>query len=82
MSSQRSSGCSKPTRRPARARPSRTLEQLDALVRRVRHAGLPVELRVDGEPSRLAPGVDASAYRVIQEALTNALKHGGDAATA
>jgi signal transduction histidine kinase len=60
--------------------PQPSLEQLDALVQRVRHAGLPVELRVDGEPARLAPGVDASAYRVIQEALTNALKHGGDAA--
>ncbi len=62
--------------------PQPSLEHLDALVRRVRHAGLPVELRVDGEPARLAPGVDASAYRVIQEALTNALKHSGDVPTA
>jgi signal transduction histidine kinase len=62
--------------------PQPSLEHLDALVQRVRHAGLPVELRVDGEPSRLAPGVDASAYRVIQEALTNALKHSGDVPTA
>ena len=49
---------------------------------RVRHAGLPVRLRIDGEPVALAPGVDASAYRVIQEALTNALKHAGRVPTA
>ena len=62
--------------------PQPSLSQLDELVDGVRRAGLPVELRVDGEPAGLAPGIDASAYRVIQEALTNVLKHAGHVPTA
>jgi signal transduction histidine kinase len=62
--------------------PQPSLSELDDLVERVRRAGLPVELRVDGEPAGLSPGVDASAYRVIQEALTNVLKHAGHVPTA
>jgi signal transduction histidine kinase len=45
----------------------------------VREAGLPVELDIEGEQRELAPGVDLAAYRVVQEALTNALKYAGPA---
>jgi signal transduction histidine kinase len=61
--------------------PQPTLLELDALAERSRAAGLPVEVTVDGERRELSPGVDLAAYRVIQEALTNALKHGGGSAT-
>jgi signal transduction histidine kinase len=55
--------------------PQPGLERLDALLQDVRRAGLPVELRVDGDRSPLPRGLDISAYRIIQEGLTNALKH-------
>jgi signal transduction histidine kinase len=45
----------------------------------VREADLPVELRIEGEAWPLPPGVDLSAYRIVQEALTNTLKHAGPA---
>jgi signal transduction histidine kinase len=55
------------------------LSQLGALVARARAAGLPVELRIDGEARDLSPGLDLVAFRVVQEALTNAIKHAGPA---
>lgn len=59
--------------------PRPSLAYLDVLAERIREAGLPVDLRVEGDAKPLPPGVDLSAYRIVQEALTNALKHAGPA---
>ncbi|WP_432975646.1 sensor histidine kinase [Dactylosporangium sp. CA-233914] len=53
------------------------LERLDELLAQMREAGLEVELRREGEAVPLAPAADLSAYRIVQEALTNVLKHAG-----
>jgi signal transduction histidine kinase len=59
--------------------PQPSLAGVPALVDGLRDAGFPVELRVDGERRELPVGIELSAYRVIQEGLTNALKHAGRA---
>jgi signal transduction histidine kinase len=55
--------------------PQPSLESLDALVERVGRAGLPVRLHVEGDAFPLPRAIDLSAYRIVQEALTNSLKH-------
>ena len=64
---------------PEEVDPRPGLEQVERLAQRVRDAGLPVELSVSGDPRPLPAGVDISAYRIVQEALTNTLKHAGRA---
>ncbi|MFI1096663.1 sensor histidine kinase [Streptomyces sp. NPDC020917] len=56
--------------------PQPSLSRLSPLIDRIAFAGLPVEVRVSGDPRPLPPGIDVTAYRIVQEALTNALKHG------
>jgi signal transduction histidine kinase len=60
--------------------PQPSLDRLAALIARSRDAGLEVELSIEGEPGPLAPGVDLTAFRLVQEGLTNALKHGAQGA--
>src|SRR4051794_8007955 len=55
--------------------PQPTLADVPALVSQLREAGMPVELRIEGDRRELPVGIELSAYRVVQEGLTNALKH-------
>nr|WTB29730.1 histidine kinase [Streptomyces sp. NBC_00830] len=59
--------------------PQPSLSRLSPLIDRIAFAGLPVEMRISGEPRPLPTGIDVTAYRIIQEALTNALKYGDGA---
>jgi signal transduction histidine kinase len=64
----------RPEEAPALA-PQPSLEQIERLVEQTRDAGLPVDLRIEGEPVQLPAGLDLTAYRFVQEGLTNAIKH-------
>jgi signal transduction histidine kinase len=57
--------------------PSPSVSELGEVLRQVRQAGIAVRLRVEGSPGKLPPGVDLTAYRIVQEALTNAVRHSG-----
>ncbi|MDP5312876.1 sensor histidine kinase [Streptomyces poriferorum] len=57
--------------------PQPDVEQIEDLIEKVRAAGLAVDFRVEGTPRSLPSGVELTAYRIVQEALTNTRKHGG-----
>jgi signal transduction histidine kinase len=61
--------------------PQPSLTRLETLLDQVRQTGLPITLRVAGHPARLPADLDTSAYRIVQEALTNTLKHAGPVPT-
>jgi signal transduction histidine kinase len=75
-------GLLNPDERHAERAPQPSLSQLDALVARAREAGLPATLQVEGRKRPLPAGLDLAAYRIAQEALTNAIKHAHAAPTA
>ena len=62
--------------------PQPGVADVERLVEQARGAGLDVRLNVEGEPRSLPPGVDLSAYRIVQEALTNVVRHAGHASAA
>jgi signal transduction histidine kinase len=57
--------------------PSPSIGELDEVLVQVRQAGIAVDLRVEGSPAKLAPSVELTAYRIVQEALTNTVRHSG-----
>jgi signal transduction histidine kinase len=60
--------------------PNPGMAEIGRLADQIRSAGVEVELKIEGEPGELPPGVDLSAFRIAQEGLTNVLKHGGGVA--
>jgi signal transduction histidine kinase len=67
---------------PASLTPMPGLGNVSGLVKQVAEAGQPVSLRVEGQPRALSPSLELSAYRVVQEALTNIVRHAGRPAAA
>ncbi|MGH3410495.1 MAG: sensor histidine kinase [Streptosporangiaceae bacterium] len=59
--------------------PQPSLSRLSPLIDKIAFAGLPVDVKISGQPRPLPAGIDLTAYRIVQEALTNALKHGNQA---
>ena len=64
---------------PPALAPQPGISDLETLAAQVRAAGLPVHLRIEGEPCALPPGIDLAVFRIVQEGLTNTLKHAGAA---
>lgn len=75
-------GVLRPTETGTDLTPQPGVHEIPALVAKVRGAGLPVDLVVDGPARELPAGMELAAFRVVQEALTNTLKHSGPGATA
>jgi signal transduction histidine kinase len=75
-------GVLRPTQSSGDLLPQPGIGAIPELVDRVRGAGLPIELSIHGRPSLLPAGMELAAYRIVQEALTNTLKHSGPGATA
>jgi signal transduction histidine kinase len=67
---------------PAELTPQPGVEQVAGLLEQARAAGLPISFAVEGVPRPLRPGAALAAYRIVQESLTNARKHGGPSVTA
>ena len=75
-------GVLRPTATSSDLAPQPGVHEISELIANVRSAGLPVNLVVDGPASELPAGMELAAYRIVQEALTNTLKHSGPGATA
>jgi signal transduction histidine kinase len=67
---------------PESLTPMPGIGSVSVLVEKVTETGQPVSLRIEGQPRALAPSLELSAYRVVQEALTNVVRHAGQPATA